>query len=146
MQESPFLRHRDKVMGHYSTAVWLRRVVLAMWSGSTDPVGLSQLGSLDDEHYRAFADMTAHYRLRGENDPAFHALVQSIQERQREEQEAKDRDARLERWCSETKACLRERGLRSGELDDRYNWFESLFDQGKSPEDAARMAAAGTPT
>ena len=32
------------------------------------------------------------------------------------------------------------------ELDDRYGWFESLFDQGKTPEDAARMAAAGTPT
>lgn len=146
MQESPFIRHRAKVMGHYSTAAWLRRVVLAMWSGSTDPVGLSQLGSIDDDHYRAFAEMTGHYRLHGENDPAFHALVEEVHARQREEREAQERDERLQRWFSETKVLLRERGLRTGEIDDRFDWFESLFDQGKTPEDAARMAAAGTPT
>lgn len=33
MQQSPFIRHRDKVMGYYSTAAWLRCVVLAMWGG-----------------------------------------------------------------------------------------------------------------
>lgn len=146
MQQSPFIRHRDKVMGYYGTAAWLRCVVLAMWSGSTEKVGLSQLGSIDDDHYRAFAEMTGHYRLHGENDPAFHALVEEVHARQREEQEAKEREERLEQWCRDAKACLRERGLRPGELDDRYGWFESLFDQGKTPEDAARMAAAGTPT
>lgn len=145
MQESPFIRHRDKVMGHYSTAAWLRCIVLAMWSGSTDKVGLSQLGSIDDDHYQAFAEMTSHYRLCGENDPALHALVEDIHARQQEEREANEREQRLERWCDETKTHLRERGLRSGELDDRYGWFESLFDQGKTPEDAARMGAAGTP-
>jgi len=146
MQESPFLLHRDKVMGHYSTAGWLRCVVLAMWSGSTDKVNLSQLGGIDDNHYRAFTEMTAHYRLHGENDPAFHSLVEDIHTRQREEKEAKDRDERLQKWFSETRERLGERGLRSGELDDRYGWFESLFDQGKTPENAASMAAAGTPT
>jgi len=126
-QESPFFRHRKKVLGYYGTAAWLRSVVLAMWEGSIAPVGLSRLTGLDDDHYLAFAEMTAHYRQHGENDPALHALVQDIQERQREEREAKERDERWVKCRKETQAGLRKRGLRSGELDDRYGWFESLL-------------------
>ena len=47
MTTSPFDIHRSKVLGHYSTASWLRSVVMAMYSGSTHPVGLSVLASID---------------------------------------------------------------------------------------------------
>ena len=145
MSESPFVRHRDKVLGYYSTAAWLRAVVLAMWDGSTHKVGLSKLAGVDADHHAAFSEMVAHYRATGENDPAFLSLVEEIQARERDERLAEERAARLEAWGNEVKRCLRERGLRAGELDDRYQWFENAFDEGKPPTQPPNLAAPGTP-
>lgn len=78
---SPFLTHRAKVLGHYSTAAWLREVVMALYSGSMHRVGLSNVHTIDAEHYGAFYDMVTHYRKVGETDLTLHDLVQAIKER-----------------------------------------------------------------
>lgn len=92
---SPFQRHRGLVLGHYSTAAWLRSVVMAMWNGHDYKVGLGNLVSLDQRHFDACIEMFAHYRKHGENDPAFLGLADDV--RQRMEQEAAaERDQALE--------------------------------------------------
>lgn len=135
MATSPFEVHRDKILGHYSTAWWLRGVVMAMWNGDGYQVGLSHLVNLDADHFAAFAEMTAHYHRHGENDPAFMALANEVWKRQAEEKAAKDREEKLEKWCSTVKSELRIHGRKSGDLDDHYSWFEGQFNSG--------MAAAG---
>lgn len=134
---SPFRVHRDKVLGHYSTSGWLRCVVMALWRGSTQPVGLSTLGGLDEEHFRAFIEMLTHYRREGKNDLAFRQLVQDVEARIQEEQAASEREERLEAWRGQTVRELRRLGKPTGLIDDRYNWFEARFDAGDTPETAA---------
>ena len=101
--QSPFITHRDKVLGHYSTARWLRGVVMSLYSGSAHPVSLSPLTNTDAAHYAAFLEMVSHYRNVGENDPALHALVEEIQRRLRDEQAAEERSLRLGDWNSEAR-------------------------------------------
>lgn len=136
MTTSPFDIHRSKVLGHYSTASWLRSVVMAMYSGSTHPVGLSVLASIDAEHFKAFNDMVAGYRQYGENDPAFMALAKDVMQRQEEEAAAAKRAKDLEDWCYAVKSELRIHGRKSGEVDDHYSWFEQQFDAGVTAADA----------
>lgn len=72
---SPFVVHRQKVLGNYRTAVFLRRLVLAMWNGNGYPIGLSELTGLDADHREAAIDMMLSYAVNGENDEAFMALA-----------------------------------------------------------------------
>lgn len=136
--ESPFIRHRGKVLGHYSTASWLRRVVLAMWNGSACPVTLSPLTNLDTEHFTAFVEMVTHYRKVGENDPAFMQLADEVRGRLAEEQSAAEREEKFEEWLRDAKHGLRAAGKPSTLAEDRYEWFSGRFDAGDSPETAAR--------
>jgi hypothetical protein len=138
--ESPFGVHRDKVLGHYSTASWLRRVVMALWSGSTHPVSLSPLGTLDAAHYAAFNEMLDHYRRYGESDPALRRLVSEIDARMQAERAAEERDKALEAWCAQVKRELRAVGRPTGDVDDRYSWYEAQFDAGAAPGDVARAS------
>lgn len=131
---SPFHKHRDKVLGHYGTASWLRSVVLAMWNGTGYPVSLSKLTGLDAEHYEAFREMCDSYREHGEGDPAFMALADEVRKRVEQEQAAERRAADFEDWSREAKYELREAGRKSHELDDHYTWFEQQFDAGQSPK------------
>lgn len=55
--ESPFVTHRNKVLGYYGTAFYLRRLVLAMWNGTGYPTGLSFLTGLDSDHAEAAFEM-----------------------------------------------------------------------------------------
>lgn len=135
--QSPFITHRAKVLGHYSTANWLQGVVMALWSGNGNPVGLSQLTNTDAEHFAAFQEMVAHYRRVGENDPALHALVQEIEQRQRATSEAEEREKEYEPWSQDAARELRRLGKDAGLIDDRYNWFNARFDAGDTPEAAA---------
>jgi hypothetical protein len=135
--ESPFRKHRDKVLGHYSTASWLRGVVMAMWNGSAHPVGLSKLTNLDAEHFAAFVDMVSHYRKVGENDPAFERLVRDVEARLAAEQQAVAREADLEVWLRAVKQSLRLIGKPTSLVEDRYEWFSVRFDAGDTPEAAA---------
>lgn len=140
--QSPFITHRDKVLGHYSTASWLRRVVMSLYNGSGHPVGLSPLTNTDAAHFAAFQEMVNHYRCVGENDPALHALVEEIQKRGREEQAAEERSLRLEDWNSDARRQLRALGLSSDVVDDRYSWFEARFDAGRTADDVVAEFAA----
>lgn len=142
MAQSPFLTHRDKVLGYYSTASWLRVLVLSLWRGSAHKVGLSQLVGLDEAHATAAFDMMASFRRHGESDPAFMALVDECRQRLEEEQAAADRNERLEDWCRDAERALRQLGGRPGMVDDCYTWFSARFDAGDEPEDAARSAIA----
>lgn len=139
-QQSPFITHRDKVLGYYSTAGWLRALVLAMWNGSAHKVGLSQLASLDDAHATATLEMIASYRRHGENDPAFMSLADECRKRLEEEQAAAERSERLDEWCRDAQREIRRLGGKAGIVDDRYNWFVDRFDAGDEPEAAARLA------
>jgi len=139
--ESPFQQYRHLVLGHYSTAAWLRMLVMAMWNGSAYKVGLSPLLNTDANHFDAAMRRMAHYRKHGENDPAFMSLVEEIRARMDEERAAAEREELLEEWCRRARLALRDRGLRSGLVDDRYDWFESQFDAGKTPQEAASQAS-----
>ena len=134
---SPFLTHRTKVLGHYSTASWLRSVVMAMWNGSGHPVGLSKLTNLDAEHFAAFVEMLTHYRQVGENDPAFAKLVKEVEERLAQERQAAEREVELEAWLGDVKHSLRATGKPVSLAEDRYTWLSSRFDAGDSPDAAA---------
>lgn len=136
--ESPFGKHRDKVLGHYSTASWLRRVVLAMWRGSAHPVTLSPLTNVDAEHFSAFVEMVTHYRKVGENDPAFMRLAEEVLDRLAEEQSAAAREDKFDEWLRAVRHELRGAGKPPTLADDRYEWFSGRFDAEDSPEIAAR--------
>jgi len=138
--QSPFVIHRDKVLGYYSTASWLRRLVLAMWNGSGYPVGLSQLTNLDADHREAAMAMIASYAVDGEGDPAFMALADECRARLQEEEAAAERSEQLDVWMREVARYIRGLGGRRGWVDDHYTWLERLFDGDTSPEQAAQLA------
>lgn len=143
--ESPFQQYRHLVLGHYSTAAWLRMLVMAMWNGNAYKTGLDNLVAVDEQHFDAAMQMMAqfrnHFRKYGEHDPAFLSLVEEIRERMEEEQAAVEREKRFEEWYRRARIALRDRGLRSDLIDDQYNWFERQFDAGRTPEEAASQAS-----
>lgn len=134
---SPFEIHRSKVLGHYSTAAWLRGVVMALWSGAAHPIGLSKISTLDDAHFKAFIEIVTHYRRFGEGDSSFQELVQEIEARLQQELDAEERDKLLESWLLNAVHELRRLGKSVDLIDDRYNWFESRFDAGVTSAEAA---------
>lgn len=134
---NPFVAHRQKVLGSYGTAAWLRQAVLCMWSGSDHSINLSRLGEVDEAHFGALVEMLGQYRRHGQNDPAFMTLVQECLQQLDDERAAEAREQLLGTWCREVKAELRKLGLDAGEVDDRYAWFEDKFDAGCSPAQAA---------
>lgn len=138
--ESPFITHRDKVLGHYGTASWLRKLVLAMWNGSAYPVGLSQLPSLDREHREAAMAMVSSYCSNGERDQAFMALANECRTRLEEEQAAAERSERFEEWRKDAQFAIRQAGGRSYFVEDHYAWFCKQFEAGIAPESAAELA------
>lgn len=139
--ESPFQKYQHLVLGHYSTAAWLRMLVLAMWSGGAYKVGLSQLAEVDEAHFDVAMLMMSHYRKYGERDVAFMSLAEKIRERLAEEQAALERNDLFEEWCRHARVALRDRGMRAGLVDDQYDWFERQFDAGKTPEEACSVAS-----
>ncbi|WP_156350185.1 hypothetical protein [Achromobacter sp. 2789STDY5608633] len=135
MDASPFSKYRSLVLGHYSTASWLRRAVLAMYNGQDYKVGLSQLTGVDDQHFEALKQMLTHYRLHGENDPAFIGLVTDIQARVREENLAQAREEALVAWLRLVKAKFRASCDSAAHvIDDHYNWLEGQFDKKLTPD------------
>ncbi len=95
MNTSPFLQYRDLVMGHYSTAKWLRSLVMSLYNGSGYKVGLSHLGAIDEAHFEAAMAMLRQYRKHGENDREFMALAECIRARMDEERAAEEREVAL---------------------------------------------------
>ncbi len=128
--QSPFARHRDKVLGYYGTASFLRAVVLALWNGTDYKVGLSHITNLDQEHYTALMEMIAQYRHVGERDPDFMALADDVRARVGEEKRAAERAEAFEGWCDDIKYIIRDKNatVRARDLiDDHYGWLDSQF-------------------
>lgn len=141
MNQSPFLEYRDMVMGHYGTASWLRSLVMAMWNGSGYPVGLSQLGSVDEDHFNAAMAMLRQYRAHGENDCAFMALAEDIRVRMENEHAADEREQLFSDWRQELRYQLLECQMRPGDIsnvmDEFCDLLETEFDAGHCVEDVA---------
>lgn len=137
---SVFTTHRDKVLGHYSTASWLRQLVLALWNGDDHQVGLSRLASMDDDHASAALAMIQSYRQNGERDSVFMELALECLQRIETEKDASERADRLESWCKEAQYALRHAGGQAHYVDDHYGWFERQFDAGMPAEAAASLA------
>lgn len=135
--QSPFTTHRATVLGHYSTAAWLRGVVMALWNGTDHPVRLDRVSGTDDDHFKVFSEMVGHYRLHGENDPAFVQLVKEVETRRQEEREAYERSVRFEAWCADVETELRRLKKPVDLVSDRYSWLEKRFDAGDNPANAA---------
>lgn len=138
--ESAFTAHRDKVLGHYSTASWLRQLVLAMWSGAEYRVGLSNLPSVDTEHFAAAIAMIQSYRQHGNDDAAFRSLAMECLERVEAEKAASERDRRLEEWCKQAQCAVRTAGGEECYVSDHFGWFERQFNAGSTPQVAAALA------
>lgn len=143
-KQSAFEKHREKVLGHYGTASFLRSVVLALWNGTDNKVGLSRINSLDHEHFDAFMDMILQYRNTGENDCAFMDLAEAVRSRVAEERRAAERAERFEEWCREVASILRLNGSIPGRrasdvVDDHYDWLDSRFDKLSADDAAAEL-------
>ena len=78
---SPFIRHRDVILGRYSTATWLQRVVMSLWNGGIYPVRLDRVGGCDRHHQLVALELIEHYASHGENDDAFMSLAKEILQR-----------------------------------------------------------------
>lgn len=139
---SPFKTHREKVLGMYSTAAWMRSVVLALWSTDHAMPPLARLQELDDSHFAAFNEMLARYRRAGDTDPDFQALVVEVKAMVAEEQAARVHAARFESWCKEVVAALRLLARDPELVEERCNWFEDQFNAGTTPTKAALDATA----
>jgi len=129
-KQSPFITHRDKVLGHYGTASFLRAIVLALWNGTDYKVGLSSINNLDQEHYAAFLEMIGQYRNIGESDPAFMSLADEVRARVAEEKRAAERAEAFEDWCKDIQSIIRGKGVgaRAADLvDNHYDWLDSNF-------------------
>jgi hypothetical protein len=135
--ESPFQRHREKVMGHYGTSAWLRGVVMAMWNGTDFQVGLSKLTGLDQAHFSAFVEMTTHYHKAGENDPVFMQLAEDVKTRLVEERRAAELEEQFSDWLYEVADSLRVLHKPTSLAEDRHEWLRARFKAGASPTTAA---------
>ena len=136
---SPFLQHRDMVMGYHSTAAWMRKFVLAMSGDPGEQVDLADFRYLDHEHARAAVEMLCAYRD-SPNAPEFAGLVEACRQRRGQEQAAATRDEKLEAWLPLVTRALRQRGLYPGMAEDKYEWFAARFDAGDTPDQAAQRA------
>lgn len=135
---TPFEAHREKVMGHYWAASYLRRVVLSL-GGDGATVDLSLLLSLDRAHGAAVVDMLDAFRANPDGR-AFRALLDACRLRRADEQAAHERAQRFECWLRTARTHLGELGLYPDLTEDRHGWFEARFDAGDTPEHAARRA------
>lgn len=137
---SPFVLHRNKVLGHYSTASWLRMLVLAMYRGSQYQVGLSKLATVDIDHFTAALEMLQYYREEGEQAQGFMELANECRIRLEVEQEDSLREQKLESWLRDVRWELKKIGMPADLVDDCYTWFEKQFDAGTDAGAAAQNA------
>lgn len=141
---SPFEKHREKLVGNYSTAAWLRKVVLAMYNGGAYPVGLSRLTNVDADHMLAFQELTSHYHRHGESDVTFMRIAEECLAIEERHTAARARAERFDPWTDEVRGALARRGLNADDAESA--WFEKRFDAGDSAEAAATEWAKQLPT
>lgn len=77
---SPFLRHREVILGGYSTARRLADLTLHLWNPH-NPMELGRLLINADQRHKAIAiELIASYAEHGENDPHFMHLADEIRD------------------------------------------------------------------
>ena len=136
--EAPLVAHRERILGHYWAASYLRRVVLSLGvEGAT--VDLSLLLSLDRTHAGAVVDILETFRADPEGR-VFRELVDACLMRLADEQAAHERAERFESWLRLTRLHVDKLGLYQDLTVDRHGWFEDRFEAGDTPEQAARRA------
>lgn len=82
-EDSPFLRHREEILGGYGTAEKLRALTLHLWNDH-NPMRLGSLFRNADLRHQAIAfDLIASYATHGENDPHFMNLADEIRDLQK---------------------------------------------------------------
>lgn len=80
---SPFLRHREAILGGYGTAEKLRSLTLHLWN-DYNPMRLGSLFRNADLRHQTIAfELIASYAEHGENDPHFMNLADEIRDLQR---------------------------------------------------------------
>lgn len=95
-EPSPFAKYRDQILSSDETGQWFRSVVLALWDGGADPVALSPIDNIEEEHFSIFVELIRQYRLNGENDEAFEQLARDITSARIDEEIRRERTQRLE--------------------------------------------------
>jgi hypothetical protein len=83
---SPFLRHREVILGGYSTACQLRRLVAHLYNGAWKCDLPRLFGNADTKHTLIALELIESYSRRGERDPAFMAIGSDIAEQIRAEE------------------------------------------------------------
>lgn len=78
--ESPFLRHRQTILGNYSTALRLQELVLHLWNDTFKVRLASLFGGADTEHTRIALELITSYTRHGERDPDFMRLSDEIKD------------------------------------------------------------------
>jgi hypothetical protein len=79
-EDSPFLRHREVILDHYSTAERLADLTLHLWNYH-NPIELGRLlMNADTRHTRIALELIASYATHGENDPHFMNLANEIRD------------------------------------------------------------------
>ncbi|MDO8933355.1 MAG: hypothetical protein Q7U97_13255 [Rhodocyclaceae bacterium] len=78
--DSPFLRHRDVILGHYSTATRLQSLVLHLWNDGNEVRLANLFGNADEKHTRIALELIASYTRHGENDAHFMRLANEIRD------------------------------------------------------------------
>jgi len=81
--QSPFVTHREKLMGCYGGAKCLRDIALSLYNGRGYPCDLSSVCGLDDEHFAAAIEMIRSYHRHGESDREFIDVCREIVERKK---------------------------------------------------------------
>lgn len=88
LEDSPFLRHREKILGSYTTAHRLAELTLHLWN-SHNKADLPRLLRNADRWHKAIAlELIASYAEHGENDPHFMNLADEIRDLKTVEVEA----------------------------------------------------------
>jgi len=139
-KQSPFITHKDKILGGYGTARWMRQLVLAMWNGDKYKAGMSKLSNLDDAHFNAAIELMTWYREHGENDPDFIAVAEQCVAMDTEELQRAERHRQFEEWEQNVKSDLYSIGADHHQVDDYYQWYLSRFEAGDTPLAAAQRA------
>jgi hypothetical protein len=81
--QSPFVTHREKLMGCYGGAKNLRDIALSLYNGRSFPCDLSSVCGLDGDHFTAAMEMIRSYHHHGESDRDFIDICREIVERKK---------------------------------------------------------------
>ena len=140
MRQSPFLTHKEILLGGYGAARWLRRLTLSLWNGHAWPADLSGLAGLDERHFQIALELLTWYRQYGEDDRDFMATVEEVKEIELEAKRQAERQAAYGEWERLVSRELRRNGKSEDLAWDNYEWFFSRYEKGLTPAQVTQEA------